>query len=116
MLLSLGGVRFEVGAASYDQLRRADRWRWSAHARIGRAEAIQFTGREAATIDLDGTLYPGQMGNPGQIGGDARALDRLRALADAGRPLDLVAGTGAVLGLWVIVSIEDAQGPFFADG
>ncbi len=108
-LLILGPFRFAVDTAAFDELSRSSKWDWKPIDRVGTAPALQFTGPQNDTIQLNGRLVPG-------FGGGIEQLARMRMMADFGYPLPLVSGTGRVLGLWVIESIEDTGTRHFKDG
>jgi len=109
ILMALGAFRFAIGTAAYERLNRAAAYTWATQDRFGRLPALQFTGPALPTIDLDGTLYPQFAGGLGQI-------DRMRAMGEAGEPLDLVDGTGRVWGLWCLLEVSEVQSLFIADG
>lgn len=108
-MLALGDFRFEIGTAAYQTLVRTQAYRWEKQDRIGRLPALQFVGADLQTVELDGVIYPAFRGGLGQV----RAM---RALAARGEPLDLVAGTGDVLGRWCIVEVSETGSVFLDDG
>ena len=109
VMLGLGEFRFEVDALAYQTLSFSQSWRWPEQARIGRDPALQFVGRNVGSIELDGVIYPSFKGGLGQI-------EAMRALANAGRPLQLVDGLGRIWGAWVITEIGDTRTVFAEDG
>lgn len=108
-MLALGSFRFAVDTAAYQELTRATEYRWPAQPRLGRHPARQFAGPGEDTITLRGVVYPHHRGGLGQV-------DAMRAEAALGTPLRLVAGDGRVLGLWVIVRIDETQPAHWSDG
>ena len=109
IMLALGDFRFEIATAAYQKLAYSQSWRWPEQARITREPALQFMGKNAAEIDLDGVIYPSFKGGLGQI-------EAMRALADQGKPLSLVDGLGRVWGAWVITDLGDTRTLFTDDG
>jgi phage protein U len=109
IMMMLGGYQFQLETAAYQNLKRVDSWGWPTQDRILNMAAAQYTGKDAATIDLEGTIYPTFKGGLGQV-------EAMRGEADKEEPLMLVAGTGAVLGRWTILSITETQTIFFANG
>lgn len=109
IMMALGDFRFEVGTAAYQRLRRAHAYDWSTQPRFGRLPAAQFIGPTLPTVELEGTIYP-------HFAGGLRQVDRMRALGEAGEPLDLVDGTGRVWGLWCILEVAETQTVFTVDG
>ncbi len=109
VMLALGPFRFEMGHATYQSLAMSQSWRWPEQARIGREPALQFTGREAVEIRLQGLLFPGFDAGLSQV-------EEMRELADRGEPLQLVDGLGRVWGAWVIVEVGDTRSVLMDDG
>lgn len=108
-LLLLGPFRFAVGSTAYDQLTRSSAWDWKSVDRVGDMPALQFTGPQNDTITMDGRLTP-------PLTGGIEQLARMRLMADFGRPLPLIDGTGRVHGMWVIEAIDDTGTNHFRDG
>lgn len=113
VMMRLGDFAFSTDALAYRRLTRARVWRWPAQQRLRGDPVRQYVGRGEARVELDGTVHPGQMG-------DAAALDRLRAMADAGTPHVLVAtagaGAGDILGWWAVERVEEKHGESFLPG
>ncbi|MDO5609466.1 MAG: phage tail protein [Pseudomonadota bacterium] len=109
MMMALGTFVFSLSDLAYQQLQRNTNWRHSRTARVGAREASQYLGPGDDSIELSGIVSPGITGTPA-------ALDTLRELADEGRPLALVDGTGVVHGAFVIESLNETRTLFFADG
>ncbi|MCX8016379.1 MAG: phage tail protein [Rhodocyclaceae bacterium] len=108
-MMTLGEFRFALDTAAYERLVLSQSWRWPKQDRLGRDPALQFIGMEAAEIELEGALYPGTSGSLADI-------ERLRALADAGRPLMLTDGLGRVWGKWCILKVDDVRSVLLNDG
>lgn len=109
MMMALGTFVFSLSQLAYQQLQRQTAWRHAASDRVGARAAHQYVGPGDDTIDLSGLVAPG-------ITGDTASLDTLRSMADEGRPLALVDGTGVVHGAYVIVSLNETRTLFFKDG
>ena len=109
VMLALGPFRFEMGHATYQSLAMSQSWRWPEQARIGREPALQFTGRDPVEIRLQGVLFPG-------FDAGLKQVEEMRALADLGKPLQLVDGLGRVWGSWVIVEVGDTRSVLMDDG
>lgn len=105
----LGNFMFSRDTAAPQSLRRNTAYTWASQDRFGRDPALQFTGRGADTIDLDGVIYPHYKGGLGQ-------LDAMRELAGQGKPQILVDGRGAVYGKWSILSVEETRSVFLSNG
>jgi phage protein U len=102
----LGFFPFSVSTAAYDELTRAHSYDWAEQRRVGQLPRLQFTGPNSPVIQLRGTLIPPFTGTRANVA-------RIRLMAEQGKPLLLIAGTGLVLGRWVITEISDT-GTFFA--
>lgn len=107
--LIYGPFPFMVDTAAYDELSRSSRWNWQSVDRVGELPALQFTGPQNDTITLNGRLCP-------PFTGGMEQMSRMRFIADFGRPLPLIDGTGRVLGLWVVESIDETGTKHFRDG
>lgn len=108
-MLILGGFKFSLNTAVFQEQRRMTSYRWPAQERIGQFDALQFTGPGEDRITLPGVIYPDFRGGSDQ-------LNELRSLASRGQPLRLIAASGEVLGMWVIESVEEVQSTFKVDG
>lgn len=108
-MMTLGGFKFGVSTAAYQELKRSTEYLWPSQQRFGAAPAVQSTGYGDDTISLVGVVYPEWNGGTGQ-------LDDLRSLADGRQPLNMIDGRGNVLGRWVIERVEESQGVFAQAG
>jgi len=109
VMMSLGGFRFGLNTAAYQELSRTTEHRWAAQDRFGQAAALQHTGPGPETMTLPGVVYPEFRGGLGQV-------DRMRELAGRGKPQQLITGAGRVLGRYVIERVEERQSVFAARG
>ena len=109
VMLGLGEFRFEIATLAYQKFSLSQSWRWQEQARIHRDPALQFVGRNIGEIELDGVIYPSFKGGLAQV-------EAMRALADVGKPLQLVDGLGRIWGAWVITEISDTRTVFTDDG
>ncbi|WHQ83905.1 phage tail protein [Tritonibacter mobilis] len=108
-MMQLGAYQFSVDNAAYQSLERSTEYRWAAQERVGAHDALQFTGFGADTISLRGVIYPHHKGGLEQ-------LDKMRRQASIGIPLPLLAGTGRILGVWVVESVREGQRTFGPQG
>ncbi|MCM3565192.1 phage tail protein [Hydrogenophaga intermedia] len=109
VMLQLGPYQFGLNTAAYQGLNRQTEYRWPSQDIFEGLPELQFTGPGADTITLEGVVFPEYWGGVGQI-------DALRALAEQGKPHQLVSGRGDVMGQWVIVSVSERQSTFAAAG
>lgn len=109
MMMALGMFIFSLETLVYQELQRQTEWRHGSTSRIGTNPARQFLGRGDDSITLPGVLLPALAGTP-------LSLDMLRYMADTGKAWPLVEGTGRILGIWVIESINETRTIFFQDG
>lgn len=104
--IMLGRIPFSTTERSLGRLRRRTEWR------IDRPEPVEGIGkpvnrgRARDEISIDGVSFPG-------YAGALDAVTKLREAGDAGDSLTLVDGEGTVYGSWMIVSLEETQGPEF---
>lgn len=110
-MLMLGDVPFDAPGTAYQTLRRSSEYRQPHQDRARQRPIHQYTGLGSDTIDLDGVQFPGALGAPG-----IAHLAALRALAEAGEPRILVAGTGEVFGKYVMTSLEETRTRVYRDG
>ncbi|MBY6056747.1 phage tail protein [Leisingera daeponensis] len=108
-MMQLGAYQFSLDDAAYQRLYRSTEYRWGAIERMGKNDALQFTGLGADSMTLQGTIYPHFKGGLGQV-------DKMRLSGSLGLPLPLIAGTGKVLGLWVIERVGESQRTFAEQG
>lgn len=109
MMMALGMFIFSLETLVYQELQRQTEWRHGSTSRIGTNPARQFLGRGDDSITLPGVLMPALAGTP-------LSVDTLRYMADTGKAYPLVEGTGRILGIWVIESINETRTLFFQDG
>ena len=108
-MLTFGPVSFQVAEAAYQALTRAARYRTPALERVGSRPAYHFLGPGEESITLTGVIMPTYRGRPA-------VLDDLRALAGAGEARELTAGTGRVLGRWLLNDVSDERTGLFDNG
>lgn len=114
MTIGRGGLdgssfRFSLETATYQALRRTHSWIWGEQQRIAGDTALQFGGRAAEELGFTGLIFP-------ETARQLRALDPLKAMADAGDPVVLTSGTGDVWGAYAIVSLSEKQSHFLPNG
>jgi phage protein U len=109
VMMALGAFRFGVNRASYQTFARAAQWRWEKVDRVGRTPALQFMGRDADEITLEGVIYP-------HFKGGLRQVELMRLVADQGAPLILVDGLGWIWDRWAITAIDETKSIFLPDG
>lgn len=109
MMMSLGMFVFSLPTLAYQELQRKTAWAHADTRRVGARPASQFLGPDGDRITLGGLLVP-------DAGGRRESLEELRSMGDKGGPYALVAGTGDVMGAWVIESVDETQSVFFGDG
>lgn len=109
VMMGLGGYRFSIETAAYQQLERTDEYRWQSQERIGRHPAMQFLGVGHTTIRLNGTIYP-------HFKSGMKQVDRMRGQAGSGSPMFLASRYGRIFGQFVIMSVSETQTIFLANG
>ncbi len=106
VMMKLGTFNFETSTACFQELAQKYKYDWSSQKRIGHNPSLQFTGY-SKTVSLNGVFYPGVFG---------KSIEDLIALANTGKPLLLVSGTGKILDYWVINDISQTKTIFFSNG
>lgn len=109
VMMGLGPFRFSLVTAAYQTLDRNDEYRWVSQERIDRHPAMQYVGPGHTSFSLAGVIYPHFRGGIGQV-------EAMRQAGAAGQPHVLVSGLGRIFGQFVIISIDETQTIFFADG
>lgn len=109
MMMALGTFVFSLPTLVYQQLQRSTSWNHASSKRVGARDAHQFVGPGDDTVELSGLIAP-------ELTGDPASLDTLRKMADEGRPLPLVDGTGYVFGSFVVTNINETRTVLFQDG
>ncbi|HEL4234489.1 TPA: phage tail protein [Stenotrophomonas maltophilia] len=109
VLLMLGGFKFSLNTAVFQEIQQSNEFRWQAQERVGQLAALQYTGPGQATMTLPGVLNH-------EFRGKGNQMSELRRLAAQGKPQRLLTGRGGNLGLWVIDKIEATSKHFTPDG
>lgn len=108
-IMQLGEFQFSLNTAVYQTLARQSNYRWGKIERFGQEEALQYIGIGSDTVTLSGVIYPQYKGGPAQI-------ERMRSIAEQGKPQQLVDGQGVVYGEYVIEDIKEQQSHFIKYG
>ncbi|MFM2476351.1 phage tail protein [Celerinatantimonas sp. MCCC 1A17872] len=109
-MLSLGGFNFSVDTATYDSLSRNYGWRWQAQPRVGKRDILQYTGQEAPTISINGSIATAYR----SVG--TQQIQKLVTLANKGQPLLMMSGEGDKLGYWGVKRIQQTDRRFISGG
>jgi phage protein U len=109
MLLAFGLFVFELPSLLFDELQRRTDWRHASNERVGARDASQFLGPGKDHVSISGTLLP-------EVAGSFASIRTLRTMADEGEAWPLTAGTGQVLGNFVLVALDERQKFFTLDG
>lgn len=96
----VGGHLLSVDNYAADKFSRKTQYRWAAQQRISQPTSHQFVGKGIETLSLSGVAYH-------QFRGTMYNMDGLRAIADNGKPISVVTGTGKTLGKYIVTSIND---------
>ena len=123
MQMQVGSFRFEVapGGAEYTELARRRRRRWAARERHGQPAQLEDLGRDAETMDLNGTIWVRsaadlvaldslrlEAGLPGEEGAEPQPLAVFRGGDDA--------NSGEYLGQWVVTRLNERERDLRLDG
>ncbi|EOC1941028.1 phage tail protein, partial [Escherichia coli] len=103
VMLSFGEFEFSIDSAAYNAMKRTMEWRWDEQQLIGKKDLLQYTGKGARTISLEGMVHAGFRDGVGMD-----ALDTLVQMVDKNpAPHLLVSGTGDVMGYFVVTAYSD---------
>jgi len=109
VMMMLGDFAFSIDTTAYQQLTREAQWRWAEQARIGKQDLLQYVGKSARTVRLEGQSHAFFR----------NGVDSVNDLFDIGEnaaPQQLVSGAGDVLGWWVMVDFSDVTTRFLPGG
>jgi len=109
MMLALGLFVFMRQTLPYQSMQRDSAYTWGANNRIGTRPAYQFIGPGVDTITLTGDLYT-------ELTGGRQSMQMLHLMAEKGRAWPLIAGSGAIYGMFVITKVTETGTEFFSDG
>ncbi|MDW2310639.1 phage tail protein [Vibrio sp. 1075] len=110
VMLSLGGFKFNIDAAAYNELVRTWQWRWNSQSRIGQSDLLQYTGKAPVKISLNGQISTTFR----EVG-----IHQIETLAEMGneyKPQLLVSGLGDVMGYWVMTDLTETNTKFIKGG
>jgi phage protein U len=109
MMMALGMFVFSLPTLAYQELQRKTEWKHPSTSRVGARNARQFTGKGDDTITLSGWIAP-------ELTGSVYSLDALRLMADTGKSWVLIAGTGRILGSYIITGMTEGRTVLGQDG
>lgn len=109
VMMAFGDFTFSISTAAYNELDRTTTYRWSQSDVVGARPAQQFIGQGNDEITLTGEILPHFRGGFAQ-------MNRLRSIAAEGEPLFLVAGTGLIVGKYVVKEVQETQREFSSGG
>lgn len=108
-LMALGAFTFQISTAPFAEIKRSTTQRWAEKQRVGKGAAQQHLGPGEDTITVECRLHA-------ELTGGAENVDRLRAMMATGKAWILTAGTGEVMGRYIITGIDDTRSVLDADG
>ena len=112
VMLSFGEFEFSIDTAAYNAMKRTMEWRWDEQQLIGKNDLLQYTGKGARTITLEGIAHAGFRDGVGMD-----ALDTLVQMVDDNpAPHLLVSSTGDVMGYFVATAYSDNTTSFLPGG
>ena len=101
VMLSFGEFEFSIDTAAYNAMKRTMEWRWDEQQLIGKNDLLQYTGKGARTITLEGMAHAGFR--------DGVGMDALDTLVQ-------VSSTGDVMGYFVATAYSDNTTSFLPGG
>lgn len=125
-LLMWGDFIFQLSTLAFNKLTLSESWNWVSQGRIGRLDALQFTGRKSPTLRFDCELYSDFVDSAGLAGlttpvgawqdASQDPVEWLRHQANTKTPMMLVTGYGRVMGFWVLNQLDQAVDEFRGAG
>lgn len=109
MLMSLGGVRFEVAPTNIHAVDHAHASDFAFKPVAGAAMPAEYVGEGAETFGLSGKLFPKKLGG-------LNDLDGLYTSRKSGVPQYLMRGDGRPMGWVLILSVSEKSTYLAADG
>ena len=109
MLMALSSFIFELKTAAFNSCKKSYEYRWSSTDVVGNPPILQALGKGADKCDLEGIIYPSQVGYVSILG---KPMDELKSLAEEQKPVLMVDGTGNIHGNWVIKQVDET-GSYF---
>ena len=106
IMMILGDFEFKIATAAFQSMERRHRQNKAVLKRIGRKSASQHINTDLGSIKLSGVILPHWNGGWGQ-------MDRLRDMADRGRPYTLIDGFGTNWGGWEITEVGEKDTDYF---
>lgn len=110
VMMSWRGFKFNIDSAAYNELVRTWQWRWNSQPRIGQSDLLQYTGKAAVKVSLNGEIAT----TIREVG--TKQIDKLAKLGDDAQPGLLVSGLGDVLGYWVMTELSETNSKFMQGG
>ncbi len=110
VMLSLGGFKFNIDSAAYNELVRTWQWRWNSQSRIGQSDLLQYTGKAPVKISLNGQIATTFR----DVG--THQIEKLADMGNEYKPQLLVSGLGDVMGYWVMTDLSETNTKFIKGG
>ncbi|MDL1992995.1 phage tail protein [Vibrio parahaemolyticus] len=110
VMLSLGGFKFNIDSAAYNELIRTWQWRWNSQSRIGQSDLLQYTGKAPVKITLNGQIATTFR----DVG--THQIEKLADMGNEYKPQLLVSGLGDVMGYWVMTDLSETNTKFIKGG
>ena len=107
--MMLGSYAFRSFGFGFKDVKRKLETPWADMKTAGAFEALQWTGPGKELLTITGVIFPAEFGG-------MEVLEALRQAAEGGQVMPLVTGSGAILGNYVLVGVDDDQSMFDAGG
>lgn len=108
VMMMLDRFKFWIPTATYQTLERTTEWKWPSQHRFLLGPSSQFVGNGEDRITLNGVVYTELYGG--------NAVDELRSMGGVGKTYRMISGTGAIMGNWIIESVQEKNSLFAAFG
>ena len=108
MFAQLGTIQFEL-ITYFNGIQESSSYNYAQHERINQKPLLQFLGENLNAIDIKLNFHS-SFCNPKE------ELDKLKAVATLGSPLQFIKGNGEYVGVFVISSIESSTEQTSSEG
>lgn len=118
-MMTLGDFNFNIDDATYQSLQRTLSWRWVEQTRFGQRDSLQYTGKTTPILSFSGEVYTDNTRiavRPGKMLVGTQPVKQLGLIGETATPQILIAGTGEILGYWVVTEFSDTADRFLMAG
>lgn len=109
VMVHMGDFSFSIDTVAFQSISQEFGWNWMEQPRIGKKDLLQYTGMKANTATFEGLAHA-------LMGKSVESIGELYEIGMNAEPVLMVAGTGAVMGYWVVKSLSATGSSFLPGG